>query len=126
MNPSAFNLKGKAFEPFKLEKASPFGRDILFEGVVLAEVHADAYQYRLYHTNATQPKHQLVVARMRLQDGVVNAELISTHDTDVLEDFFDHPNETNSGLSVLHEVCRQSQFPGYCTLGQCATLGETK
>ncbi|MFM2588239.1 hypothetical protein [Vibrio sp. TBV020] len=126
MNHSAFNLEEKAFEPFFLEKASPFGRDIVFEGVVLAEVHAEAYQYRLYHTNATKPEHQFVMARMRLQDGVVKAELIGLEDTDAFEAFFEHPSEFDLGLNVLHEICRQSQFPGYRTFGQCTTLGDAR
>ncbi len=112
-----FNLQGKQFEPYKLEQASMFGRDIVFEGVVLAEVHSGAYQYRLYHTNTHKPEEQLVVAKMRLQDGKVEAEPISINDTDVLEDFFTEPSQTDLGLNVLHEIVRQSQFPGYQTVG---------
>jgi len=112
-----FDLQGKSFEPYKLEQASLHGRDVIFEGVVLAEVHCGAYQYRLYHTNTRKPEEQLVIAKMRLQNGKVEAEVISINDTDVLEDFCADLEQQRLGLNILHELVRQSGFPGYQTMG---------
>ncbi len=117
MSHADFDLSGHAIEPFFLEKASPSGRDIVFEGAVLAEVHCGPYQYRLYGVSRLDDKHSLVVAKMRLQDGKVTAEIITPNDTDVLEEFYTQPSDTDLGLNVLHEICRQSRFPGYDVVG---------
>ncbi|MFM2666700.1 hypothetical protein AAFX24_17875 [Vibrio mediterranei] len=115
---SSFDVSFQHSHPFCLESASMHGRDIRFEGVVLAEVNAGSYQYRLYHTTVTHPEAQLVAAKMRLQDGHVTAQVLTIQDTDVLEDFFTEKHEDDRlDLNVLHEICRQSRFPDYQLMG---------
>ncbi len=118
IKPCDFNLAGRAFTPFFLKGAAITGRDIVFNGVVIAQVFSDEHEYRLYHTESARDDQKLIIAKNGLSDGIIEAEVIGINDIDVLESFCQQENEHDLGLDILHEICRQSGFPGYRTLGQ--------
>lgn len=104
-----FDLQGKPLASHCLVGADPYGRDVVFNGVELAKVIQSEHEFVLYHTQSAHPDEHLVMTQTERATGIVQARVMGTNDTDELADML--------SLEVMYEVCRQSQFPGFQTIG---------
>ncbi|GLO64070.1 hypothetical protein MACH09_45780 [Vibrio sp. MACH09] len=102
-------LKEQTFERVLLPQADHNGRDVVFNGVLLAEYENDICQYQLYHTDSSNPAEQLVGTKSLRESRRVEAVIMSINETDTMMAFFT--------ATALHTLFRQCHFPGFQCIG---------